>query len=182
MENLDEYLNHLIGFMKETSKLRPATAMAFIVPCCYIEYLTKLYNNGSNNKSYKKFIKDVLSEVNPKYKSFIYKSGDKDLDIQMYHILRCGIVHSFSLYGDKKKDGDGRKQSIVLGHKNYDEGEHLSSFSNEQIEDACLFILEDFIEDLEKATHKLLEIANQKPEIKNNIENWLKEHPFISGL
>lgn len=181
MENLDKYLNHLIGFMKETSKL--GTAMAFIVPCCYIEYLSKLYNKESNSKSYKKFIQDVLSEINPKYKSFVYKSGDKDLDIQMYHILRCGIVHSFSLYGDKKsKEEGGRDQSIVLGHKDYDEGAHLSSFSNEQIKDACLFILEDFIEDLEKATHKLLEIANQKPEIKNNIENWLKDHPFISGL
>jgi hypothetical protein len=183
MEQLNNNLKHLIDFMKKAAEC--GTAMAFVTPCCYIDYLTKLYTGDGSSNSYKKFIREILYDANPAYKEFEFSCGKADLDIQIYHILRCGIVHSFSLVGDEqsKKNG-GRDRSIILGHKGKEkEGVyHLSSYSDNNIENACVFILEDFIDDLEKATEILFKKAEIDSNIKMNIENWSFKHPFIGSL
>jgi hypothetical protein len=114
----------------------------------------------------------------PKYKSFQYLSGKADLPEQMYHVLRCGIVHSFSLVPDQgARDKGGRDRSIVLSHN----GRHLSQWSKQKAPDACCLNAEEFIDDIESAMLQLFSTAKGNRQIAQNIEDWTKRHPPIAG-
>lgn len=192
--NLSEvkiHLQHLVKYMESTIILE--SAARFIVPCSFIDYLSKLYKGGGG-ENYKKFIKEIMSEVNPKYIEFEYKGENekpiKDLPVQMYHILRCGIVHSFSLIPDKTaKDNGGRKRSIVLGfNEDKEKYKHLDNYSDKDITDACIFILDDFISDLNKSIEVLFAKAEKKNEdgsnsdLERHILDWVKKYPLIGAI
>lgn len=182
LTQIKEQLEFMIQFMdKSSTHNSPA---CFNTPCCYIDYLVKLYN-GSDKKAYgyKKFIKEIMSKINPSYRDFTYISGHQDLSIQIYHILRCGVIHSMSLYPDDSSlKKEGRKQSIVLGHRRFDGNTHLQNFSNGTIEDACIFIIEDFIADLKEVTQLIFKEAKINEELKNNIKSWHDKYPFIQAV
>lgn len=183
LKNLKNQLKDVIKYMRDTKSA--GTACRFIVPCCFLDYLTKLYN-GKSTKSehYIHFIESNLKKVNSKYKDFKYKNGEMDLPEQIYYIMRCGLVHSFSLSPEKKYEGknSGRKQSIVLADETDKELNHLDSFSNDKIKDACVFKLDVFIDDLEKVLDKMFKSAESKPDIQKNILKWAKACPFIVDL
>src|SRR6266571_6800773 len=89
----------------------------FLCASAFIEYLAKIVQ-GHGSGDYKQFLKNCFFKVCPKYASFRYDSGKSDLAEQMYHVLRCGIVHSFSLIADSKaKKSGGRDRSILLAHR-----------------------------------------------------------------
>ena len=100
------------------------TPWVFLCSSAVIEYFSRLAagkNDGA--EGFKRFVKAYMP---PAYLTFKYRSGLADLPEQLYHVLRCGIVHSFSLIPDTKaKSSGGRNRSIVLSHHE----PHLSSYS-----------------------------------------------------
>ena len=76
------------------------TPWVFLCGSAMIDYLSRLAAGKDNGgEGFKKFIRDYMPSS---YCDFEYRSGDKDLPEQVFHILRCGIVHSFSLRGYPK--------------------------------------------------------------------------------
>jgi hypothetical protein len=156
----------------------------FLMAASYIDYLVRMVYNveQSTSNNYKKFIKDYLSLINPLYKDFVYQCGLEDLPEQMYHVLRCGIVHGFSLVPDKHgmKKG-GRKRSILLGHKINGDIHFAKIVTTEY--DSVLFTAEDFTEDLDKLLDKIfVDIAPHDSILTNNIINWVNMYPPIMSI
>lgn len=183
LERLKNQLKDIIKYMRDTKSA--GTACRFIVPCCFLDYLTKLYyGKSTTSRHYIEFVEKILKKVNLNYKDFKYKNGKVDLPEQIYYILRCGLVHSFSMTPEKKyqNENSGRKQSIVLADETDINLNHLDSFSNDRIDDACVFKLEVFINDLEKVLDKLFNIAEHESKTQKNILKWSKECPFIVDI
>lgn len=182
-------LNTASSYFKDrVNELRRAcadtTPWVFLSASAFLEYLAKLVNGEDKKRdSYKKFIEDYLSQVRPLYKDFVYKSGKQDLPVQMYHVLRCGIVHSFSLIPDDDGRGSGgRDRSIVLCHaKERDERKlsHLMQYQSPKVTDAALFVAEDFVEDIGKVTALIFTKAASNNTLRGNIERWVLAHPPI---
>jgi hypothetical protein len=103
----------------------------------------------------------------------------------MYHVLRCGIVHSFSLIADKqaKRDG-GRDRSIVLAHRASGR-KHLEACvdgrRNPKL-DAAVFVAEDFVADIEKVTNSIFAQSCTNKKLRLNMKTWWKVHPPIGVL
>ena len=99
----------------------------------------------------------------------------------MYHVLRCGIVHSFSLVPNKHgKQKGGRVRSIALSH-DISEGHIKSVDTDNGAKDACCLNAFEFVADLASAVRKLFEAAKTNAEVKNNITNWLTKFPPIAS-
>lgn len=104
METLDSihfYYKERIGEVKRYSSI--GDVWVFLMCSVFIEYLVKLVSGkeATNKDDYKHFIGTYLSLIDPRYKNFKYSNGKTDLPDQMYHVLRCGIVHGFSFIADK---------------------------------------------------------------------------------
>jgi hypothetical protein len=173
--------------INELRKFCPAgSAWVFVCTSAFLEYLAKVID-GKNRKrqGYLDFVEKWLSQVRPDYKEFTYKGGATDLPIQMYHVLRCGIVHNLSLIPDEQaRSKGGRDRSIVLCHRaeSIKRGlPHLSNYSQGDIKDAALFVAEDFIDDIETVINNIFNKANADPTIGANIRDWLSQHPLIKG-
>lgn len=89
----------------------------------------------------------------------------QDLDKQMYHTLRCGIVHNFSLFPDANGLRTGAQiRSIALTYKESNDGNHLSNHMGiKNNSDAALFVAEDFINDIKKKLKKYLMLQKVMP-------------------
>ncbi len=162
------------------------TPWVFLCACAMLEYLAKIVNGADRkSKGYKDFIVDYLGRVRTEYKDFTYKNGNQDLPIQMYHVLRCGIIHSFSLIPDSTSvDQGGRDRPIVLCHKLESDRKgwsHLMQYSSDKINDAALFVAEEFVDDIARVVDLIFQKATKDPVLKRNIESWLKKHPPIAG-
>ena len=156
-----------------------ANPWPFLCASALIEYLTKMVNNGrSGAQKYKHFVETYLGAVDQRYLTFTYATGQKDLPIQMYHVLRCGIVHSFSLIPDAQgTTSGGRPRSVVISH----EGHHLSPY-RENAMDAALLVLHDFVIDLEKVINHIFSTARADSVLRTSIEGHLQAHPPIRAL
>jgi hypothetical protein len=150
----------------------------FLCGAAVIEYLSKLAYGGGGRKNFINFIKEYLPGP---YAEFKYMSGQQDLPEQMYHVLRCGIVHSFSLIPDEQgKENGGRDRSIALSH-DISEGHIKSVDTKNGAKDACCLNAYEFVADLASAMRKLFEAARTNTEVKTNITNWLTKFPPIAG-
>jgi len=163
----------------------------FLCGSSFIEYLAKMRLGGPTDQAdYKNFLKDCFFKVCPAYPSFRYASGQSDLAEQMYHVLRCGIVHSFSLFADptaKEKHG-GRDRSILLAHRRsglQHLGNYVDNGSKPKL-DAAIFIAEDFVEDIAKVTEFILVEATRTTDcgkhLKTDIQKWVRMYPPIEAL
>jgi len=177
---LMERIDDIDSFAKTGSPL------VFVLASAFLDYLAKL-SQGKNNhaEGYKKFINDWMSKIRPAYLTFQYKCGKHDLSVQMYHVLRCGILHSFSLIPDKQsRSKEGRDRSIVLMHrkeakeKSY---EHLDRYVSTSVPDAALFIAEDFVEDIAQVTKRIFDDAAKDLQLEMKMKDWLSQFPFITG-
>jgi len=180
-------------FKKRVNELRRAckdtTPWVFLSAATFLEYLTKLvYGKDRKGKKYKRFIKDYLGKIQPLYKDFIYKDGNRDLPLQIYHVLRCGIVHSFSLIpDDRARTAGGRGRSIALCHKKEAKKKklaHLGSYQSQKktgVKDAALFVAEDFVDDLGKVTDLIFKRAKENKTLRNNMRRWINAHPPVTG-
>ena len=149
------------------------TPWIFLCGSSFIEYLGKLTGND-----FISFIKKYLSEVNKLYKEFKYLNGRQDLPKQMYYILRNGIIHRFSLF--PIKSNTGRRRSIVLAHKSSGK-KHLHNYHSNKIDDACIFIAEEFINDIKKAIQLIFSNAQTNKNLMKQIIKHYTIYPPISG-
>ncbi len=158
----------------------------FVCAAAFLEYLAKLVDGQDRGGSgYKEFVTNWLTEVRPAYSSFTYNSGAQDLPIQMYHVLRCGIVHTLSLIPDHRgKALGGRDRSIVLAHRKAAQRggfAHLGAYSSGNTPDAAILVAEDFVDDIETVVALICAKAATDAALNKNICSWLIKHPLISA-
>lgn len=136
----------------------------------------------------------IIEYMPTKYGDFSYKDTNgtaKTLPQQMWSILRCGIIHSFSLTPGKMSEPNTSEcdiqtdelRNIVLCHRKEAKTKgwwHLCAYSIAD-EDAALFVAEDFVEDLRNVISHVFAKAERDQELKENIENWLRKKPPIAG-
>ncbi|MBI5100569.1 MAG: hypothetical protein HZB33_01845 [Nitrospirae bacterium] len=181
--NIDDAEKYFIARIEELRRMcSDGTPWVFVCAATMIDYLSKLTNGADKGgDGYKAFIRDYMAQVRPEYAMFIYDDGNQDLPVQIYHIFRCGIVHSFSFIPDQRASAkDGRKRSIVLSHKREGLG-HISKYSSANAPDSCNFVAEDFIDDLAKTIHTVFAKAKADNNLKDKIELWLTRYPPIMG-
>lgn len=158
----------------------------FLGMCSMIEYLAKLVAGEDEGRTgYKRFIETWLVKVRPLYRDFQYDLSGEKLCDQMYHVLRCGIIHSFSLIPDSRALArHGRKNSIVLCHRpeaTQKRFQHLQKYRQNQVTDAALFVSEDFAEDIRKVVEQIFFDAYQNQSLQDNILKWCHDFPPIAG-
>ena len=162
------------------------SAWVFVCAAAFLDYLAKLVDGENRGRlGYINFITNWLSRINIRYVDFRYIGGTSDLPTQMYHVLRCGIVHSLSFIPDvQARERGGRDRSIALCHEAESKKKglpHLSTFSVPGIDDAALFVAEYFLNDIEAVINIMFKQADSDPILKTNMEKWLNQHPFIKG-
>jgi len=155
----------------------------FLCLSTIVDYLS-LATYTKTDKQYVRYPKFIEHYFPTTYKEFEYQSGKRDLPQQMYYILRCGLVHSFSLVPDypATEKRVGRKRSTVLNHRSNAEGQrHLSRCSLPEAEapDAARFVAEDFLHDTKEATTMLLGAAKNNRDLEKNILKQFTMHPPI---
>jgi len=123
---------------------------AFILASCFIDYLTGFYcGEKANGKHYKSFVRDFL----PKY--------DPD---KLYHDLRCGLVHNYSV-----------GQSYVFTDANKG-GTHFET----TMKGLVILNLEDFLNDLERAVHDYFKLLENDPKIFDKAYRRLKKFGILT--
>jgi hypothetical protein len=156
----------------------------------FIEYLAKMHlGKNTNQTTYKAFLRDIFFKACPQYAAFRYACGKADLDVQIYHVLRCGTVHSFSLIADPIAVAqDGRDRSILLAHR-MNGATHLTPVVNNRRSpkiDAAVFTAEDFVDDIEIVTKHLFRLSRKRSAdgrtLRSNIRVWIKAHPPIGPI
>lgn len=165
----------------------------FLCLSALVDYLSRLATGVQYDAKGKEetpgrdeYINFVKCYFPPAYATFGYQSGVGDLPEQMYHVLRCGIVHSFCLIPDpaSRRKG-GRDRSIVLMHSreaNSRGCRHLDQYVGPKGNlDAALFVAEDFYEDVKTAAYALLDKAANDPVAETNILAWFAKYPPIRG-
>jgi hypothetical protein len=185
---IEQYFKNRIQELKQIAAR--GDPWVFLNASSFIEYLAKMrLGRGTTAKDYKEFLKTFFFQICPHYKTFKYRSGKLDLADQMYHVLRCGIVHSFSLFADSRGQSQGgRHRSIVLAHRL--EGKaHLSHFVDNRRKpkiDAVIFVAEDFVEDIERVTEALFNDSKKRTpggsQLRHNIRRWVKQFPPIGAI
>jgi hypothetical protein len=157
------------------------TPFPFLCAATMVEYLIKI-SGYHNADAYARFICDHFPVG---YKDFQYdhNEGQRDLPQQMWYILRNGLVHSFSLFPDKKGQKAGaRERSILITHRSAQEGRHLDHVrkisGGTAPVDAALFVLEDFCHDISGVIHKIFSDAAIDPSKEKEIhDNWGRSPP-----
>lgn len=170
------FLDRVVELEQQCSQL---TTWVFLCASAMINYLVNLVNGRETNRDdYKSFINDFMPE---EYKNFKFLNGNQDLDVQMYHTLRCRIVHNFSLFPDAIGIRAGaRVRSIALTHEEHKDGDHLSNHEGIRKNlDAALFVAEDFISDIKKTIKKIFNDAKSNTVLEQNILNWINANPPI---
>jgi len=160
----------------------------FLCASAFIEYLAKI-SQGKTPSGYKQFLTQYFFKVCPEYASFRYHSGKSDLAEQMYHVLRCGIVHSFSLIADPTaKSRGGRDRSILLAHRQSG-AKHLGNLVDRHRNpklDAAIFVAEDFVEDIAKVSDFIFVEARKRTaqgeQLRSNIRTWVHAYPPLRTL
>ena len=153
---------------------------AFLCGSAMIDYLTNMTTGKSTRLKYIKFIEDYFSLVNISYKDFTYQSGIKDLPTQMYVILRCGIVHSFSFIPNQQGlSNGGRTRSILLAHEKNGHT-HFETYTKNGM-DSVVFTAEQFSEDLKAVVNLIFHKATTNQNLENQILNYIQSHPPILG-
>ena len=152
----------------------------FLCGSAMIDYLTNMTMGKSNRENYIKFIEEYFGEVNVLYKDFTYQNGSKDLPLQMYVTLRCGIVHSFSLIPDDTGiSNNGRPRSILLAHEMKGHS-HFATFKNSEL-DSVVFTAEQFAKDIKETINIIFQKATTEKSLENQITEHVNNFPPIAG-
>lgn len=181
--------HYFIARAKDVQRImEDGSPWGFLCAAAFLDVLAKLVaGRDLKRPGYKNFVRNFLSETNPRYQTFTYMNGRQDLPDQIYHVFRCGIIHSFSLVPDQQTlQNSGRVRSIVLCHKKESRKKrlpHLSNYSSGVTRDAVVFVAEDFSRDLRKVVSLIFSQHGKQiePSINRNIRDWLSKYPPISG-
>jgi hypothetical protein len=180
LPTIHQYFNDRLTELSDLAKR--GDPWVFLCASAFIDYLCRLVN-GKNckRKCYITFIEDYLGQIDPRYKKFIYASGDQDLPYQMYYILRCGMVHSFSFVPEKTDKTIGRERSILIAHNL--NGDIHFHHHNVDGYDAVVFTAESFVEDLDKLVQYIFtEKALEDEVVASKIVSWWNKHPPIQAI
>lgn len=200
---LQHHHSYFLGILRELeAECQKRPAWVFLCCSAFIEYLAKMsllpgHTLRGDWEPYLYFIDEFMPI---RYKNFQYLTAHAcvkvgtphgtsltardDLPLQMYCILRCGLVHSFSMHPKPNSSFAGRHartRSIVLSHKkrrNSQRPIHLSSYTgiNGNL-DAALFVLQDFIIDIKHAINMLFRRARNNTPLRQAIRQNLKNQP-----
>lgn len=152
----------------------------FLCLAALVDYLSSAEYHGHNLPQWDRYSRFINVHFPAKYRRFRYKNGKQDLPTQMYNVLRCGIVHSFSLVPDPKAAKYGRQYSIVLAHGANADHNHLDQYGEPPASDAAYFIAEDFLADTEWAARHLLRSAKRGSAVEAAILAHLTAYPPIA--
>jgi len=166
---------HFCDMIQKLRNMEPSP-WPFLCAAAMLDYLAKMAI-GSGRSAYKQFIRQHMKQ---EYRDFQFANGDKDLPEQLYHVLRCGVVHSFSLTPDVAQYPNGRNESIIIAH----EGHHLARYSGADGHhpDAVCLVFKDFVDDIEGALTKLFSDAQTDTALLARIHQHLKSNPPVVGL
>jgi hypothetical protein len=152
----------------------------FLCGAAMIDYLTNMTTGNSTRTKYIEFVKDYFSEVNILYKDFQYQNGTTDLPTQMYVILRCGIVHSFSFIPDQQGiANEGRTRSILVAHEKNGHT-HFESYTKNGM-DSVVFTAEQFSKDIKSVVEIIFNKAQTNQQLETEIINYVTNYPPILG-
>jgi hypothetical protein len=172
---LDQAKSHFSDMLQKLRNMEPSP-WPFLCSAAMLEYLAKMAI-GDGRQCYIEFVRRYLGS---KYSDYTFADGRKDLPEQLYHILRCGIVHSFSLTPDLNQYHNGRNESIVIAHK----GRHLTKYptTDAHHKDAVWLVFLDFADDIQSAIAGIFSKAASDLNLKNRIEQHLTRKPPIAAL
>ncbi|OQP42030.1 hypothetical protein A4H97_34145 [Niastella yeongjuensis] len=152
----------------------------FLCGSAMIDYLTNMTTGNSTRVRYINFIEDYFAQVNILYKEFTYQSGDKDLPTQMYVVLRCGIVHSFSLIPNNLGISyGGRIRSILLAHEKNGHS-HFETYIKDGM-DSVIFTAEGFAMDIKNVVLSVFKKATTDQNLETQILAYVQSYPPILG-
>jgi len=174
---LDEAQQHFLKMLEMLPKMKPSP-WPFACGSMMIDYLARMSidrtsKHAGDGDVYIEFINTYM----PTYSNYTFSDGARDLPFQMYYILRCGIVHSFSFVPDERFK-KGRERSIVISH----EGRHLSQCSYAASSDAVLFSFPQFYKDIQSAINDVFANAKGDTGLATRIENFLRKYPPLQGF
>jgi hypothetical protein len=126
---------------------------------------------------------DEIISLSERWRSMgfsLWVSGSKDLPLQMYVTLRCGIVHSFSLIPDAIGiSNNGRSRSILLAHEMKGHS-HFATFKNSEL-DSVVFTAEQFAKDIKETINIIFQKATTEKSLENQITEHVNNFPPIAG-
>jgi len=178
---IDEIKSYFIQRSDEIISLSSrGDAWVFLCGAAMIDYLTNMTNGNSTRRKYISFIDKYFSQVNQNYTDFTFQNGSKDLPTQMYVILRCGIVHSFSFVPNQQGvSNGGRTRSILLAHE-MNGHTHFEKYINGGM-DSVIFTAEQFSKDLKEVVELIFQEASIDTNLRNQILGYVTNHPPILG-
>ena len=141
----------------------------------YVTFINQYFPAKYNNFHYTNQM--LVNE--PFFGGRINVRTDKCLPYKMYSVLRCGLVHGFSLIDDKSPMSFPR--SIFIEHRGESQSQHLEHKSDAQ-HDAALFISEDFAQDILKVTKELFNKAKNDMVLKKRIVEYYHNKPPVQAL
>lgn len=143
----------------------------FLAACTILDFLASLEAGAaSTNRIFKKFCSDFLFKTRSEYGSAIYTSRKGNgrpilLVNQLYHVLRCGITHGFSMspvpHPATHPDANPVARSLLLAHKKSGHV-HLQRVEHTNGLDAYVLISELFAKDVRDAACLLFKSARQR--------------------
>ncbi|MBL7234894.1 hypothetical protein [Komagataeibacter oboediens] len=180
-DELEKFKSYMLERFLELERDSRGTAWDFVglsVSLDYLASLTKIHvidqRTGklkcqSGSEYFTSFINNFFPEA---YSQFTYRCGSKDLPEQMYRILRCGLAHAFSLYGEPS--GRGRTGSIMIGHG----VDNLIPAQKEPPRDDTVILnFIPFINDVRTALNNLIEAARFDSRLKERVLKRIRAQP-----
>ncbi|MEI7676836.1 MAG: hypothetical protein WCJ03_08660 [Bacteroidales bacterium] len=178
---IEEIKNYFISRSDELISLSlRGDPWIFLCGAAMIDYLTNMTLGKSTRLMYISFIENYFGQVNINYKDFDYQNGSIDLPTQMYVILRCGIVHSFSFVPDQQGvNNGGRPRSILLAHEKNGHT-HFDRYTNNGM-DSVVFTAEQFSKDIKDVVELIFQKASKDQSLESQILTHVTNHPPILG-
>ena len=167
----------------------PGHRWVFLACCTYIELCASLAKNGPAGKAdFKKLCKDYLFPVRPEYTNATYPKTTLVFKHQLYHILRCGVTHTFSMTPDPHHQSaqfNPTPRSVVLAHRS-SQIPHLQYVEWWGGKEAYVLIAEDFVSDLSDMTDALLKAARRRDAdgqtLRNNMKARFRSNPPLGSV
>lgn len=215
LEAIDRYLK---ARLEELDTLaQRGDPWVFGACCTFIEMLAKRekecnndLNDNARNKDgsrFKNFVKIYLMPSNPFYQDAEKelkneatkqsgkeqaKEDDPEIAQNLWHILRCGVVHSFSMkkqesFKKELEDSNQQNYKILLGHRKNRKStsDHLKVV---EVNDegntykALCIMAEDFVEDLRRCTQKIIKKAKDSSSFYDNLKEQFINNPPLGWL
>lgn len=191
--NLKSIQRYLEARVDEVQKIASeGHPWGFLASCTLLDFCASLANNKSATKTeFKNFCIDYLFKTRQEYSAAIYQPRLSQthpilLSNQIYHVLRCGITHGFSLTPNPPPNINPNfnpvARSIILAHRNSNLT-HLAHVEYTNGLDAFILISEEFSLDIATTIKLMFQAARKKnltgKALSNNILNYFKKFPPI---